>query len=481
MTYYIHCDLNKFYASIIHSFMPWINGAPVIVLSNNDGCSICQTKEAEAFGVKMGTAAFEIEDVIRINGIWVFSCNFPLIADMSLRVKSILRRYFEELEDYSIDEVFGQVSGLPLEQIQQRCAEVRRVILKGLGLPISIGISTTKTLAKVATRFAKKYSGYNGVCTISNERQRIKALQLTEIGDIWGIGRQHRKRLQAMGIRTAADWLSRVDHAWVGKHMTVVGLRTFRELEGVSCLELEQIAPPKKNIMVSRSFGCNITSFEEIAEALSTYQTMAAHKLRKQGSKARALYVFLSTNPFRDDLPQDFSQVSVKLPVASSSCIEIGQWARVALKALYRPGYTYKKAGIMMMDICDEQAVQTNLFDRRDRSREDRLMHTLDYLNSRYGANTVKLVAQGMGKRTWHIRQEKLPPYWSTRITDIPVAVDFPSSVAAPQYVSSVSAQTQAADGELWVVRRGADFKIEHRHVQKEYFHTANSVTLFAV
>ena len=214
MKFYIHCDLNKFYSSIIHSFRPWLSNTPTITLSNNDGCNICfkPGRIKKDIGIKMGTPIFEVDDKVKRYGIEVFSCNFPLIADISLRVKSILQRFFENIEDYSIDEVFAEIDA-PLEQVQEMCIEARRIIGKGLGLPISIGISTTKTLAKVATRFAKKYEGYNGVCTIFTDLQREKALSLTEIGDIWGIGKEHRKRLNKRKIYTALDWLNNMQPA----------------------------------------------------------------------------------------------------------------------------------------------------------------------------------------------------------------------------------------------------------------------------
>jgi len=431
MTFYIHCDLNKFYSSIIHSFQPWLSLTPTITLSNNDGCNICFKPGwvKSDLGIGMGTPIFEVDDLVKRFGIEVVSCNFPLIADISLRVKSVLGRFFEDIEDYSIDEIFCRVDA-PLEMVQEMCREARRVISKGLGLPISIGISTTKTLAKVATRFAKKYPGYNGVCTIHTDTQRKKALSLTDIEDIWGIGRQHRKRLNKLGIKTAFDWVDRIQPAVIKKHMTVVAERTFRELCGESCLELEMITPRKKSITVSRSFGNNIADFDEISEALSTYATMAAAKLRKQGSKAKAIYVFLETNPFREDHLQTKDEIIIKLPVATSSTIEICGFARLALRCLFRKGYIYKKVGLIAMNICDENAIQANLYDTRDRKKEDRLMKASDTINERFGANKIKPLATGLGKRPWHIRQEKLPPNWSTRIADIPKIKDWPVSVA---------------------------------------------------
>ncbi len=426
--------------------MPWLSLTPTITLSNNDGCNICFKPGWVQYdiGIKMGTPIFEADDLVRRYGIEVFSCNFPLIADISLRVKSILRRFFVNLEDYSIDEIFGEVEA-PLDQVEEMCRQVRKVIGKGLGLPISIGISVTKTLAKVATRFAKKYAGYNGVCTIQTDEQRKKALSLTEIGDIWGIGKKHRKRLNKRGIYTALDWLEKMQSATVRKSMKgVVAERTFRELQGTSCLQLEMIIPKKKNIMVSRSFGNNISDPELIAEALSSYVVMMAAKLRKQKSKAQAIYVFLETNRFRSDHEQASDEIVLKLPVASSSDIELGEFARMALKAMYREGLIYKKTGIMAMQICDENAVQGHLMDRRDRAKEDRLMKAKDEINNRFGANTVRPASVGFGKRPWHIRQEKLPPYWSTRETDVPVVMDWPKTIPEENPIPYIIMQPMA-------------------------------------
>lgn len=424
--------------------MPWLSLTPTITLSNNDGCNICFKPGYIKYdvGIKMGTPIFEVDDLVKQYGIEVFSCNFPLIGDISLRVKSILGRFFENIEDYSIDEIFCEIDA-PLDQVQEMCREVRRVIGKGLGLPISIGVAHTKTLAKVATSFAKKYPGYNGVCSINTDYQRKKALSLTEIGDIWGIGKEHRKKLHRRSIFTALDWLEKMSGCTARKVMGgVVAERTYRELEGLSCLSLEMIAPKKKNIMVSRSFGENITDPDLIAEALSSYVVMLTAKLRKQKSKAQTIYVFLETNRFREQDEQAEDEIIIKLPVASSSDIEIGEYAKIAIKAMFRKGLRYKKTGIMAMHLCDENAIQGNLMDRRDRAKEDRLMKAKDKINERWGANTVKPLSVGLGKRPWNIRQEKLPPYWSTRITDIPVVRDWPQNSTAdvpglqlPEYI----------------------------------------------
>lgn len=449
MNWYIHLDANKFYASCIRVFMPWLNGSPVVVLSNNDGCSICQTGEAQALGIKMGTKLFEYPwpNVVRDNNVAVFSTNFPLFADMSLKFKEILRRNFSRLEDYSVDEEFCSEQNVPVEVLAEIAREAVAQIRQGLHLPVSCGIARTKTLAKVATRFAKTYPAYQGVCVIDTDTQRCKALRLTAIGDVWGIGRQHAKRLAALGIETAYDFAhGAITPEWVRKHMSVVGLRTFQELRGEACIGLEQVAPPKKNIMVSRSFGRNVNDLDSLISAVTHYVHMNAVKLRRQHSKAGRISVFLSTNPFREDMEQDYSWVDIPLPVASSSNLEIGEYARLAVEAMYKPHLWYKKAGIMTCDLVSEGHVQGNIFDCRDRAKEDRLMKAWDYISGRYGRDALHTGRQRPGQYDWWVRQEKLSPCWTTRESDFPRCVDYP-----------VLSTTCTADAvtELWAESNG--------------------------
>jgi len=319
----------------------------------------------------------------------------------------------------NIDEVFCQISGLPEEKVVEYARNVVHVIKAGLGLPISIGISTSKTLAKVATRFAKRYSGYKGVCMIDTEEKREKALKLFEIGDVWGIGRKHKRRLNWMGVKTAYDF-TQMTPSWVRKEMTVTGLRTYKELLGEPCIEMELVAPKKKNIMVSRSFGTMIPDFETICEALVTYECMGANKLRKQESNTQALYVFLHTNEFREELPQYYNETIVKTLVPTNSSIELAKYTRAALRKIYKPGYMYKKAGVMMMNITDSSSTQLNIFDNLDRAKHDRIMKVMDYVNGKYGRNTLTLLSAGDGKKWW-IKQDKLCPCWTTRLSDLPI------------------------------------------------------------
>ncbi len=430
MKWFVHFDLNKFYASIIRASMPWLDNTPIVILSNNDWCSICQTKEAQALGIQMGTAIFEIEEIIQSCGVEVFSTNFPLIADMSRRVKGILSRYFSKLEDYSIDEVFVE-EDLALEVVKDKAGKVVEIIEQGLHLPISCGIANTKTLAKVATRFAKNYKGYNRICVIATDEQRIKALQLTKLEDIWGIGRAHKERLSRKGINTAwqfANGVDRINSAWIKKHMTIVGFKTYLELNGTPCLDLDLVIKKKKNIMVSRGFGnSKIRDYDTISHALTNYIFMNAAKLRAQGSKTKKIYVFLERNT--KDPDQNWKHIEIPLPVPTSSNRELSDWGKVGLKALYQEGAFYRKVGFMTMEISDANAVQLNFYDNRDRKKEERLDKAWDQIIARFGRDAIRTGGQGWDDEDWHIRQQKLAPCWSTRQKDFIKTTDYPKPI----------------------------------------------------
>ena len=418
---YALVDCNNFYVSCERVFDSRLEGKPVIVLSNNDGCAISRSNEAKALGIAMGANFFEIEHLVKRHGIYVYSTNFVLYADMSMRVKGLLAQFCPDTEDYSIDEVFCHFAGFERFDLKEYCANIAQTIRQGTGIPVSIGVAPTKTLAKVANKYAKKYPAYKGVCFIDSDDRRIKALRNLAIGDVWGVGRRHAKRLSSIGVRTAYDF-TQLSRDWVRKHMTVTGERTWRELNGVPCIKMETALPPKQTIMVSRSFGKMIGDENAVREAVSTYTAMAAAKLRKQKSCAASMLVFIDTNPFREDLAQYSQHVVIKLPVPSNSTQELIHYALGGLKNIYRPGYFYKKAGVMLMDICPEERAQGNLFDTVDRKKHHRLMVALDGINERYGRNTLKYACMGDGA-AWRIRQERLSPCYTTRFSDFPKAV----------------------------------------------------------
>jgi len=418
---YALVDCNNFFVSCERVFDSRLEGKPVIVLSNNDGCAIARSNEAKALGIGMGANFFEIEDIVKKHNVQVFSTNFVLYADMSLRVKGLLSRFCPAIEDYSIDESFLDFSGFDLYNLKEYCTEIAQTIKQGTGIPVSVGVAPTKTLSKVANKFAKKYPGYESVCVIDTDEKRIKALQKVEIGDVWGIGRQYTKRLTALGIKTAYDF-TQLPQAFIRKNMTVVGERTWSELRGVPCIDMEYVTPPKQSIMVSRSFGKMVDDYTTLSEAVATYTSMAAAKLRKQKSCAKAMLVFIDSNPFREDLEQYSRHIILTLPVASNSSQELINYALEGLEKIFRPKILYKKAGVLFMDICLEKHVQGNLFDAIDRKKHHDLMVVMDRVNDYYGRNTLKIAAMGDGQ-AWKIKQERLSPCYTTRISDFPKTV----------------------------------------------------------
>lgn len=410
-------DCNNFYASCERVFDPYWNDKPVVVLSNNDGCVIARSNEVKKLGIKMGIPAYQIKTEIEQYGIGVFSSNYSLYGDMSSRVMSILSSFVENLEVYSIDEAFLDFSGFERYDLNDYGKKIVKTTTKGTGIPISLGIAPTKTLAKVANKFAKMFPAYNSVCIIDSDEKRIKALQYTAIKDVWGVGRQHTKLLSGYEIKTAYDF-TQLSMAWVRQKMTVNGERLWKELNGISCIEMEYVPPAKKTICTSRAFGQIINDLEELKESVSTYAAICAEKLRKQKSCALSLMVFIHTNNFREDLPQYFQNSVVKFPVATNSTMEIVKYALTALKHIYRKGYQFKKAGVIITEIIPDSAIQTNLFDLVDREKHSRLMTVVDQLNDGFKKNNLRLAIQE-GSRKWRLKQEKLSPCYTTRISDI--------------------------------------------------------------
>lgn len=410
-------DCNNFYASCERAFNPNWNNRPVVVLSNNDGCVIARSNEAKALGIKMGVPAYQIKNEIERYGIGVFSSNYTLYGDMSNRVMTMLSSYSPNIEVYSIDECFLDFSGFERYDLKEYGEDIVRAVTKGTGIPVSMGIAPTKTLAKVANKFAKKYKGYKGVCIIDTEEKRIEALKRTEIGDVWGIGHRYTKRLALYGVSTAYDF-AQMPKAWVRQQMTVVGERTWKELNGEPCIDLELVTPDKKQICTSRAFGEAISEIEGLEEAVSSYASICAGKLRKQRSCAQVLMVFIHTNNFREDLPQYFQNCVVKLPVPTNNTPEIVHYALIALRNIYRKGYFFKKAGVIIIDIVPDSAIQQNMFDNVDRERQKKLMKVVDRLNSGFNRNNLTLAVQG-GRRKWKLKQELLSPCSTTRLSDI--------------------------------------------------------------
>ena len=409
-------DCNNFYASCERVFRPDLNGRPVVVLSNNDGCIIARSNEAKELGIKMGEPAFKIADFLTEKQVTVFSSNYVLYGDLSHRVMNTLGRFTPELEVYSIDEAFLNLTGLTVDW-EEYARIIRQTVGRQVGIPVSVGIAPTKVLAKVANHRGKKIPGQNGICVLDTPRKIGEALETFEVGEVWGIGRQYRKLLNSINVYTAGDFLQ-LDDDWVRRKMTVVGLRVKKELAGISCLELELIPPAKKVICTSRSFGHDQTALEPIEEAVATYAARCAEKLRRQQSCAGMLMVFLHTNSFKEDEPQYAKNLVCKLPVPTNSTIELIHYTSAALRAIYKKGYRYKKAGVIVMEIVPEDRIQGSLFDCVDREKQATVMRKLDEINGKYGRDTLKVAAQGLGQK-WKLRQEKLSPCYTTRWQDI--------------------------------------------------------------
>ncbi|HWR95086.1 MAG TPA: Y-family DNA polymerase [Flavobacterium sp.] len=409
-------DCNNFYASCERVFRPDLNGKPVVVLSNNDGCVIARSNEAKDVGIPMGAPAFEYENLFKKHQVHVFSANFALYGDMSNRVMTILSEYSPEMEIYSIDECFLKLKGFDLFNLQEYGEQMRYKVTKWTGIPISVGIAPTKALSKIANRIAKKYPEKTQGCyIIDSEEKRIKALKWLKIEDVWGIGRQHTKRLKAQNVFTAFDFTQLSDD-WVKRNLAIVGLRLKYDLQGIPTLDLEEVQP-KKNIATTRSFETNYTKFEELAERVSTFASSCAEKLRKQKSCCNSLMVFIHTNGHRKDLPQYSRNIVVKLPYATNSTIELSGFAIQALKKIFKDGYAYKKAGVIVQDFMPENEIQKTLFENRN-ERHIPLMKVIDKMNLQFGQQKIRLASQDT-KRVWKMKQEKLSPRYSTNLSDI--------------------------------------------------------------
>ncbi len=409
-------DCNNFYASCERVFRPDLIGKPVVVLSNNDGCVIARSNEAKAVGIPMGAAAFEYEKEFKKYGVQVFSANFALYGDMSQRVMNILSEYSPEIEIYSIDEAFLNLKGFGHFDLQDYGTEIRNKVTQWTGIPISVGIAPTKSLAKAANKIAKKYANKTkGVFILDNEEKRIKLLKWLKIEDVWGIGKQHTKKLKEINIHTAYDF-TQLDEALVKKLFTVVGLRLQRDLQGIPTLDLEE-ALPKKSIATTRSFDTNYTEFEQIKERVSTFAVACAEKLRKQKSCCNSLMVFIHTNGHRKDLPQYSRNLVVKLPFPTNSNIELSVFATQALKLIFRPDFHYKKAGVIVQNFTPEKISQLNYFENSD-SRHIPIMKAIDQMNTRFGQQKIRLASQD-NKRVWKMKQEKLSPRYTTKLSDI--------------------------------------------------------------
>lgn len=410
-------DVNNFYASCERMFDPSLNGRPIVVLSNNDGCAIARSDEAKALGVQMGSPAFMIEETLAKNNVAVFSSNYALYGSMSERVMTVLKSFAPNVEVYSIDEAFLDLSGLKYVDLFSLAVEIRETVMSHTGLPISIGIAPTKALAKMANKFAKKRKKAVGVHLAIDQPQIDELLNQTPVGDIWGIGGQYSKFLEQNNITTAADLL-KAPEEWVRRTMTVVVQRLIYELKGIRAIKLEDLPPPKKNICTSRSFGTLLSTHQQLQSPVASHAATCARKLRKEKSCATKIHVFVQTNPFRSGDQQYFGGITIPLNVASNSSSELIKFAMKALSLVYKPGYNYQKCGVMVLDLVPEQTIQLGLFDKRDREKDEKLMKALDKANKALGKDMVRYGSHGYGQH-WKLKASKLSPCYTTRLDQI--------------------------------------------------------------
>ena len=440
-------DCNNFYCSCERVFRPDLIGKPVVVLSNNDGCVIARSEEAKALGYKMGDPFYQVKGKLEAEGVAIFSSNYTLYGSLSNRVMSMLSHYSPHIDQYSIDESFFEVDQSMAERfflenqkeyetflnedslLHQYGARISADVLRAVGIPISIGIAETKTLAKIGSKFAKKYKGYQGCCLINTDERRHKALSLFPIEDVWGIGRQIARKLDYMGIRTAAQFADKKE-SWVRSNFNITTVRTWKELNGESCISIEEL-PQKKSICTSRSFSDEgICDKNVIEEAVANFAVRCTEKLRLQGSVCQGITVFAWTSRFNEHVPEYTIHDSLTLPIATNAQDEIVGAALSILRAKYpkpmadcrsdRPGlsFRFKKAGVILWQISPDHPRQQDLFDPIDRSRQKALMEAIDAINRKNGHSTIRQAVQGNGCR-FDLKREYMSKRFTTDIHDI--------------------------------------------------------------
>jgi DNA polymerase V len=411
---YALIDCNNFYASCERVFNPSLNGKPIVVLSNNDGCVIARSNEAKSLGIPMGAPAFEYESVFRRNNVKVFSANFPLYGDMSHRVMSLLSNFSPQQEIYSIDECFLNLDGINVD-LQQYGLQMKSRVEKGTGIPISIGIAPTKALSKLANRIAKKFpKETGGSYVIDTDEKRIKALKWLKVEDIWGVGRRNAKKLYAIGANNAIDFVQ-LPESWVLKNMTIVGLNLQKDLKGIPTIEMLPVEK-KKSIATTRTFETDLRTFDEVRERITTFTTMGAEKLREQKSLCKRIVVFLETNRFKEHETQYYPSILIKLPFPTNSTLELVKFANIGLKQIYKNNVYFKRGGVWLTDFVDANEFQPSLFFNSD-PRHKKLMKAIDGLNQKYYKDVVRLATQDTRKHK--MRQEHLSKHFTTDINEI--------------------------------------------------------------
>ncbi len=411
-------DANNFYVSCERIFDPTLNGKPVVVLSNNDGCVIARSNEAKALGIKMGEPAFQLEETFRKHNVKIFSTNFTLYGDISQRMHDILREFTPQIEIYSIDEAFLDFRNLhqvaPTEELGR---QIRKTVRKNIGIPVSVGISKTKTLAKVANHLAKRNPQYDGVLYLQDENEITEALKQTPIEEVWGIGRRFAIKLKANNVNTAYDF-TKLPEDWVKRQMTITGLKTQQELKGINTIELEDVRPPKKSIATTRTFGKSTSDYDLISTAVSTFAVRCAQKLRKQKSVASFITVFVATDRHRLDEPQYRNSFTVALPVQTASDFELVKYAKFALDKIFIEDYNYKRAGVIVTGISDDSAVQPDMFYDFDFKKDKKITEAIEKINKRFGKDAIR-IASITPTETWRIKRNLFSPAYTTSWDDI--------------------------------------------------------------
>jgi len=410
-------DCNNFYASCERVFQPHLNGKPVVILSNNDGCVIARSNEAKSLGIPMGAPAFKYKEVFQKNKVQIFSSNFTLYGDISNRVMSIISRYVPDVEIYSIDEAFIKFDGFSKEEANEKCSDIIKTILKWTGIHVSIGLAPTKSLAKVANRIAKKYSTRTkGFYSINNNEKRIKALKNISAGDIWGIGFQNEKKLLKVNVKSGMDFVNLPDQ-WVKKNMSIIGLKLKKELEGIPTLNIEEGKIDKKSIATTRSFESEISSLTDLIERITTFSVVASKKLRRQNSECNMISVFIRSNPFKQTDDKYHFSLTGSLPFSTNSSIEISKFAVKLLTKIYSKNKSYKKAGIILMGLSPQSSHQFSLFDQNI-DKQKKLMRSIDNIDNKYGLYKVRLASQDQ-KRIWKMKRQKLSRNYTTEIDEV--------------------------------------------------------------
>ena len=405
-------DCNAFYVSCERVFNPKLNNRPVVALSNNDGCIISRSKEAKALGIKMGVPLFKVKDIVEKEKVVVFSSNYTLYADMSRRVMNIISSSSPYTEIYSIDEAFVELSSLPVDY-ESYAHQLRQTILQHTGIPVSIGIASTKTLAKVANHKAKKDDSLNGVCSLVNYNNIDRILELTEVGDVWGVGRRLSKKLINHGIHNA-KLLKNCSDSWIRKMMSVNGLKTITELRGISCIPLEEYSMTRKSCCTTRSFGKLLTNLEDIEQAVTTFARRAAERIRSESLAASCVSVFVRTNPFDKKSAYYSNGASRTLSHPTHDSITIIETSLLLTKRIFKNNYQYKKAGVLLSGLCDDSEIQETLFEKNYNQNSD-LMSAIDAINYRYGRDTLQMASE-CKVGNWKQKRENCTRNYTTQI-----------------------------------------------------------------